>query len=1144
MPFKKRIDAAPAGPTEAPSGLQRLLAGGARVGSGMLAGLVSNVPGPGTVAGAGIGGLGEIVAQKLETPTEDLNWGRIGVESAIGAVPMSGLIKGGRALTSAVRSGAMGAVGEGARQVARGEDLDPAWILGAGAIGGLTGGLFGKMTPGAPKGPVVPKAPDFEVVPNYQTGIGTRVLTGKGHTAMPVPPRNIPQAAGVTYGPPVSVIDETVEAGGRIPYQTGIDPFGSAAKSAAREESEMAKLAKELDKRARENTKLTSIRTAREQAGATAQKTSFGASTSAQTPEGGSESMRTTFKKPGKAGGGGKRNLTDLEAALVEGEDTSFAALQKLLGKGNDLPPAGTPAREVFDAWIAKGRDPKTALKLAAKGTRPLQTAAEPVAEAVVPVAAQAAEAVPTATYLGEQEGLGPLFNIEGGPSSGSTVSTETLQKMGIEVPPVPATTATAAGEAPLETLYKAGKVLTPAQQAQEDSYRALQERLRAEGSARPTAAPAAEGIPTPQPVAEVPPQGIQEPPATPPVVVRESPSVHGVREPGLIRPEGIFRSRADAAGQHYRQLRDMLNSGQLERGPKKTPSPASIGRGIAAQASRTEGEAIGLPLTPPGYGIDLTLPVLTPTPPPAPAADLQTLLSGPAKAATLKKGSPEYAARQAAAARAQHAARRAAQEATPATPPVVPEVSPQVPVGQATAPEAAASTDQWKGALETLRARGVPEEEILGMLDDIEPPTGGGGGTVLGSGLGGLQDLFRVAGENPGFTIRAGLAGTGALVGAAANEDNPLMGAAVGAGVGAGLPSVVNQLRNLGVVAERIPGFQQRLSSPEEIKGLAVEIGRSMPQVLRFNYLTGTGLIPNAIIGPYGSAIMGALEHGLSGDARGWAALKLLTPPKFYRAFRAGRDEARRLLEAGELGRGETDLIQNLPPAAHELLSFPGRMMTSGDVAARSILMEAGFSPDEAMRITLTAEPTGAFESLANIGRANKPGQAALQMMFPFRRTPANIGQQGLERTPGLGLLYRHIGGGTADPIRQQLVQQALGVGAGAAGFVAGQNTEAPILRKSISNFGGQYSLPTMVGYMAGQAVRKGQQPLNPKVVGQAIRQGFPLPTTEPIEDLAKLLTSGEVPRGAYPAIGREIAELISPVAQPLKRFPKKRLP
>ena len=51
---------------------------------------------------------------------------------------------------------------------------------------------------------------------------------------------------------------------------------------------------------------------------------------------------------------------------------------------------------------------------------------------------AAVAASKPTAKFVGHQEGLGPLYDIKGGPSDGSTVSAETLKKMGIDIPPTP----------------------------------------------------------------------------------------------------------------------------------------------------------------------------------------------------------------------------------------------------------------------------------------------------------------------------------------------------------------------------------------------------------------------------------------------------------------------------------------------------------------------------------------------------------------------------------------------------------------------------------------------------------------------------------------------------------------------------------
>lgn len=122
-----------------------------RLGSGAL----SNMGGP---AGAAISGGGEALAQKIEGTGDDgLNYGRIGVEAGIGAVPFGKLIKAGKfgisALKGAGLSGA-GVVGRKAADVATGEDPDALkkwskWdalpvVLGGGMSGAL--GKFSKAT--------------------------------------------------------------------------------------------------------------------------------------------------------------------------------------------------------------------------------------------------------------------------------------------------------------------------------------------------------------------------------------------------------------------------------------------------------------------------------------------------------------------------------------------------------------------------------------------------------------------------------------------------------------------------------------------------------------------------------------------------------------------------------------------------------------------------------------------------------------------------------------------------------------------------------------------------------------------------------------------------------------------------------------
>src|SRR3990167_2591080 len=131
---------------KAPSALRRLLAGGVRVAGGLY-------PGGGPI-GAGLASASEIAAQMAEEVGTDegfsmspSDWGRVGAEGTIGAVPLAKYLKGGKALLSALRTGTMSGGGEALREVARGEELDPMGIALAGGLGAATGGIFSKVLP-------------------------------------------------------------------------------------------------------------------------------------------------------------------------------------------------------------------------------------------------------------------------------------------------------------------------------------------------------------------------------------------------------------------------------------------------------------------------------------------------------------------------------------------------------------------------------------------------------------------------------------------------------------------------------------------------------------------------------------------------------------------------------------------------------------------------------------------------------------------------------------------------------------------------------------------------------------------------------------------------------------------------------------
>jgi len=396
----------------------------------------------------------------------------------------------------------------------------------------------------------------------------------------------------------------------------------------------------------------------------------------------------------------------------------------------------------------------------------------------------------------------------------------------------------------------------------------------------------------------------------------------------------------------------------------------------------------------------------------------------------------------------------------------------------------------------------------------------------------------------DPALLARGGLAGLGALAGGVAGGavGHPFLGMAAGAVGGALTPNIVGKvLSGMGAPPDAVQAGMETLMShsagtpgapapdPAKIQDTAKKIFAAIPQAMRFNYLADvTGLPANAWFGPYGSAMMAGIEHMLAGDPRGVALLSKLSPVRFLQEYKKSFQEAGELIAAGEAGRAETSIVPGGGITA-KVLELPGQTMTAGDVAARRILQEAGFTEDEARTITLTSEPEAlTFRRLANLSK----GSPLLQILQPFARTPANIAEQGFRRTPLIGFInqmYRE----TPDPLRQQIAQQGLGLaemlGAGAVGSQVDPETSRG-LRTYLTNLGGQYSLPANIGFAVGQAIRSGK-PLGPAAVGAAAGQGLPLPTIGPALEWGKFLTEGGTPPGGM--IPRDLRELLFPSQQ-----------
>jgi hypothetical protein len=398
-----------------------------------------------------------------------------------------------------------------------------------------------------------------------------------------------------------------------------------------------------------------------------------------------------------------------------------------------------------------------------------------------------------------------------------------------------------------------------------------------------------------------------------------------------------------------------------------------------------------------------------------------------------------------------------------------------------------------------------------------------------------------------PELMARLGLGATGAAVGGVvgAQQDplgnkpmSALAGGLTGGLMGAALPSlpgVVSGLLKMGAAPAALANIEEKISSPEGLKAAARHIASTLPSMQRFNYLFNVhGLTANAIGGPVGSGVMAAVEHILSGDSRGWAVLKQMTPTNFGRMYMDSLQEASDLIEHSAegtmVGRADTmglgEMGGHTATKLDHLLSLPGMAMTAGDVTVRKMLVNAGFSEEEARIITLTSEPF----TRSGLSGAHARGWLT-SMLFPFKRTPINIAEQGLLRTPGIGFLMHGMEGAPAASLRQQVVQQGLGAGSGYLGYELGKNMSpenARVYRRYISNLGGQYSAPVTLGFGLGQAARLGTP--DATTVARQVEQALPLPSTSPIAEWGRLAahpTTAAVPRGAYPGIFRDFKEM-----------------
>ncbi len=363
-------------------------------------------------------------------------------------------------------------------------------------------------------------------------------------------------------------------------------------------------------------------------------------------------------------------------------------------------------------------------------------------------------------------------------------------------------------------------------------------------------------------------------------------------------------------------------------------------------------------------------------------------------------------------------------------------------------------------------------------------------------------------------------------------------LGALIGAPVGAAAGDDENRGRNalLGALGGAAAGYggaagAQALSRGVE-GGLTDAALKFIPKWQRSSLLTRdpNSLLANVAAGPWGSGVVMGLEKGLGGTAserpQGRDLLKqLFNVKQLAEDFGGSLDEASKLI-----GRAEGEGLGANPSIGEKSLAFPGTAMTAGDMATKAAIERAGFSPEQARRATLTSEPEfKGVKQIADFGKGTPknpkdPSKFLTEMAFPFKRTPANIFEQGMMRMPGVGSWVqsrREI----PDPIREQIVQQLMNAGIGATGYGLGENLDpetAKIVRKYGSNLAGPHSMMFSGGFAAGQAKRAGRDVLGPKTL-QQFSEALPLPTAQAFQDWLKMAAGaaqGElnVPKGMIP--------------------------
>lgn len=360
---------------------------------------------------------------------------------------------------------------------------------------------------------------------------------------------------------------------------------------------------------------------------------------------------------------------------------------------------------------------------------------------------------------------------------------------------------------------------------------------------------------------------------------------------------------------------------------------------------------------------------------------------------------------------------------------------------------------------------------------------------------------------------LRAGLTTAGAAYGATQTPDDPIVGAVLGGGAGFGAGYFAPAAFR--AIADRLADSSERTRkvAADSVWDKMMTLKEMMPDYYRASVLSKPdNLFINMAVGPWGSAVMGSIEAGLSGDSRGWKALKELSPLNFGKEYRLSWEEARERL--GDATERVEHIGKVGPDWFKHGTSMPAHLLLAGDVAGRRILMNAGFTEAEARSFNLTGEPFATLnKAMGNAVKTKGPhghNSWALRMMLPFYRTNANQLEQNILRIPVFGSLARKYWAQAPVSLRTEVVQQATTLGMGGTAYAMGATFDEKYDKLSIkflSNFGGVYGTTTALAYMAGASAKKGNpkgKQLSDAITG-FLQRDMPLPSADIFFSMSK---------------------------------------